>query len=133
MVAAVDEAPQGTRVKAGDLLFRCPRFKYRPCITGNLSHVFLNGHATQRYLGNMNASFAYVEGESLLMALKDVAVSSGSVCTSASSEASYVLRALNVDEDLAQSSLRFGVGRFTTDAEIDYAISLCTKYVTNLR
>ena len=102
-------------------------------ITGNLSHVFLNGHATQRYLGNLNASFAYVEGESLLMALKDVAVSSGSACTSASLEPSYVLRALNVDEDLAHSSLRFGVGRFTTDAEIDYAISLCTKHVTNLR
>jgi len=102
-------------------------------ITTNLTHVFLNGHMTQRYRGNLNASFAYVEGESLLMALKDVAVSSGSACTSASLEPSYVLRALNVDEDLAHSSLRFGVGRFTTEAEIDYAISVCTKHVTNLR
>jgi cysteine desulfurase len=102
-------------------------------ITANLSHVFLNGHATQRYRGNLNASFAYVEGESLLMALKDVAVSSGSACTSASLEPSYVLRALNVDEDLAHSSLRFGIGRFTTEAEIDYAISVCTKHVAKLR
>jgi cysteine desulfurase len=102
-------------------------------ITANLSHVFLNGHATQRYRGNLNASFAYVEGESLLMALKEVAVSSGSACTSASLEPSYVLRALNVDEDLAHSSLRFGIGRFTTDAEIDFAVALCTKHVTNLR
>jgi cysteine desulfurase len=102
-------------------------------ITTNLSHVFLNGHATQRYKGNLNASFAYVEGESLLMALKEVAVSSGSACTSASLEPSYVLRALNVDEDLAHSSLRFGIGRFTTDAEVDFAVSLCTKHVSNLR
>ena len=93
----------------------------------------MNGHASLRYKGNLNASFAYVEGESLLMALKDVAVSSGSACTSASLEPSYVLRALNVDEDLAHSSLRFGIGRFTTDAEIDYAIALCTKHVSNLR
>ena len=74
--------------------------------------------------GNLNLSFAYVEGESLLMALKEVAVSSGSACTSASLEPSYVLRALGVDEDMAHTSIRFGVGRFTTEEEVDHAIEL---------
>jgi len=102
-------------------------------IFNNLSHTFLNGDHSKRYPGNVNISFGFVEGESLLMALKGLAVSSGSACTSASLEPSYVLRALNVDEDLAHSSIRFGIGRFTTDKEIEKAIDLCTTNVTELR
>ena len=82
----------------------------------------LNGHPTERLPGNLNLSFADVHGEALLMALKNVAVSSGSACTSASVEPSYVLRALGVPDDLAHGSLRFGLGRFTTEEEIDYVI-----------
>ena len=80
-----------------------------------MTHVELNGDERQRYYGNINMSFAFVEGESLLMALKDYAVSSGSACTSESLEPSYVLRALGVSEDLAHTSLRIGIGRFTSD------------------
>lgn len=79
-----------------------------------MQNVQLNGDADNRYWGNVNLSFAYVEGESLLMGLKEVAVSSGSACTSASLEPSYVLRALGVDEEMAHTSIRFGIGRFTT-------------------
>jgi cysteine desulfurase len=81
-----------------------------------MQNVQLNGDADNRYWGNVNLSFAYVEGESLLMGLKEVAVSSGSACTSASLEPSYVLRALGVDEEMAHTSIRFGIGRFTTGA-----------------
>ncbi|CAI5729743.1 hypothetical protein KXD40_009322 [Peronospora effusa] len=102
-------------------------------ITDRIEHVVLNGDLEKRYPGNLNLSFAYVEGESLLMALKNIAVSSGSACTSASLEPSYVLRAIGVGEDLAHTSIRFGIGRFTTEAEIDYAIDLCIKHVTRLR
>lgn len=96
-------------------------------------NVVLNGSRHARYPGNLNMSFAYVEGESLLMALKDVAVSSGSACTSASLEPSYVLRALGVDDDMAHTSIRFGLGRFTTEAEVDYAIELAVRHVKRLR
>ena len=102
-------------------------------IMSRVPHVTLNGDEKRRYLGNINLSFAYVEGESLLMALKDVAVSSGSACTSASLEPSYVLRALGVGDDLAHSSIRFGIGRFTTEAEVDYTIELAVKHVERLR
>lgn len=102
-------------------------------IMESIPAVYLNGDPNLRYPGNLNLSFAYVEGESLLMALKEIAVSSGSACTSASLEPSYVLRALSVDEDLAHSSIRFGIGRFTTEAEIDHAISLTKRHVTRLR
>lgn len=84
-------------------------------ITKRIPYAVLNGDETARYLGNLNFSFAYVEGESLLMALKNVAVSSGSACTSASLEPSYVLRALGTDDEMAHSSIRFGIGRFTTE------------------
>jgi len=80
--------------------------------------VTLNGDPDARYAGNLNVSFAHVEGESLLMALKNIAVSSGSACTSASLEPSYVLRALGADDEQAHSSIRFGVGRFTTEKEV---------------
>lgn len=93
----------------------------------------LNGDPVHRYPGNLNYSFAYVEGESLLMALKNVAVSSGSACTSASLEPSYVLRALGADEDMAHSSIRIGIGRFTTTAEVDFTVDLLEKHVKRLR
>lgn len=102
-------------------------------ITDKIPEVILNGHRDKRYPGNVNLSFAYVEGESLLMALKDIAVSSGSACTSASLEPSYVLRAIGVSEDLAHTSIRFGLGRFTTQEEVDYAVDLCVKHVERLR
>ncbi|XP_072371367.1 cysteine desulfurase isoform X1 [Scyliorhinus torazame] len=95
--------------------------------------VVMNGDAEQRYPGCVNLSFAYVEGESLLMALKDVALSSGSACTSASLEPSYVLRAIGADEDLAHSSIRFGIGRFTTEEEVDYTAQKCIQHVQRLR
>ncbi|PON35627.1 Cysteine desulfurase IscS [Parasponia andersonii] len=102
-------------------------------IRAKLEGVVVNGSMERRYAGNLNLSFAYVEGESLLMGLKEVAVSSGSACTSASLEPSYVLRALGVDEDMAHTSIRFGIGRFTTEAEVDHAIELTVNQVEKLR
>ncbi|XP_041375593.1 cysteine desulfurase, mitochondrial-like [Gigantopelta aegis] len=102
-------------------------------ITAACPQVIQNGDPENTYAGCVNLSFAYVEGESLLMALKDVALSSGSACTSASLEPSYVLRAIGADEDLAHSSIRFGIGRFTTEQEIDYTADKCIKHVTRLR
>merc|ERR1712146_531391 len=104
-------------------------------IQGQIDEVVLNGDAPEkfRYPGCVNFGFAYVEGESLLMALKNIAVSSGSACTSASLEPSYVLRALGVEDELAHTSIRFGIGRFTTVEEIDFAVDLIAKHVTRLR
>ncbi|PIN11594.1 Cysteine desulfurase NFS1 [Handroanthus impetiginosus] len=102
-------------------------------IRGKLDGVVVNGSEESRYAGNLNISFAFVEGESLLMGLKEVAVSSGSACTSASLEPSYVLRALGVDEDMAHTSIRYGIGRFTTEEEIDKAVGLTIKQVEKLR
>jgi len=102
-------------------------------ITQRVPHVVLNGDPVHRYPGNVNLSFAYVEGESLLMALKNIAVSSGSACTSASLEPSYVLRAIGLDEELAHTSIRFGIGRFTTQEEVDFAVDLCVRHVERLR
>ncbi|WP_207779221.1 IscS subfamily cysteine desulfurase [Zavarzinia aquatilis] len=102
-------------------------------VKAKLPDVFLNGDETQRIPGNLNLSFAYVEGESLIMGIKDLAVSSGSACTSASLEPSYVLRALGVEEELAHTSIRFGFGRFTTEAEIDYAAETIIGRVSKLR
>ncbi|XP_031617218.1 cysteine desulfurase, mitochondrial [Contarinia nasturtii] len=98
-----------------------------------LPQVIRNGDPNETYPGCVNLSFAFVEGESLLMALKDVALSSGSACTSASLEPSYVLRAIGADEDLAHSSIRFGIGRFTTKEEIEYIADKCIKHVQRLR
>ena len=102
-------------------------------ITDALSDVVLNGDAERRLPGNLNVSFAFVEGEGLMMAIKDVAVSSGSACTSASLEPSYVLRAMGLDEDMAHSSIRFGLGRFNTQAEVDYVAKLVIDKVNRLR
>ena len=99
----------------------------------NLDELYLNGSETNRLPNNLNVSFAYVEGEAMMMAIKDIAVSSGSACTSASLEPSYVLRALGVDVELAHTSIRFGLGRFTTDEEIDYAIAEVITAVNKLR
>ena len=99
----------------------------------DMEEIYINGDLEQRIPGNLNVSFNYVEGESLIMALKDIAVSSGSACTSASLEPSYVLRALGRDDELAHSSIRFTIGRFTTVDEVDYAIELIRKAVIKLR
>jgi len=99
----------------------------------NLDELYINGSMEHRLPHNLNVSFAYVEGESLLMGINDVAVSSGSACTSASLEPSYVLKALGAGDDLAHSSIRFGLGRFTTDEEVDYVVEKLTTVVRRLR
>jgi cysteine desulfurase len=99
----------------------------------NLDEIYINGSMEHRLPHNLNISFAYVEGESLLMGINDVAVSSGSACTSASLEPSYVLKALGAGDDLAHSSIRFGLGRWTTEEEVDYVIDKLTKVVRRLR
>ena len=102
-------------------------------IEDNIPEVVRNGDPAHNYNGCLNYSFAYVEGESLLMSLKNIAVSSGSACTSASLEPSYVLRALGVDDELAHSSLRIGLGRFTSEQEVDFVLELLQTHVTRLR
>ena len=102
-------------------------------IMGTLDECYLNGHPTERLPNNLNISFAYVEGEALLMGVKEIALSSGSACTSATLEPSYVLRALGVGSDLAHSSIRFGLGRFNTDEEVDYTAKRMIEAVTRLR
>ncbi len=107
--------------------------RFMKTIFSSLTDIYLNGDAHMRYPGNINISFAFVEGEGLMMGLKDLAISSGSACTSASLEPSYVLRALGVGEDLAHTSLRIGFGRFTTIEEVDYAANRIISEVTRLR
>lgn len=107
--------------------------KFLKAMKEEVTEIELNGCPENRYFGNLNISFACVEGESLIMALTDIAVSSGSACTSASLEPSYVLRAIGVTEDMAHTSLRIGIGRFTSEAEVDYAIALIGEQVKNLR
>ena len=102
-------------------------------ILSRLDEVYVNGDPVRRLPGNMNLSFAYVEGESLLMALKDIALSAGSACTSASLEPSHVLRALRLPDDLVHSSIRFGLGRFNTAEEIDYTVDRVVEEVSRLR
>jgi cysteine desulfurase len=98
-----------------------------------LDDVYVNGSMEHRLPNNLNMSFAYVEGESLLMGIKDIAVSSGSACTSASLEPSYVLRALGIGDDLAHTSIRFGLGRFNTEEEVDYVADRVIETVRKLR
>jgi cysteine desulfurase len=102
-------------------------------IQDQLDEVYLNGHPEHHLPGNLNVSFAFVEGESLMMGMKELAVSSGSACTSASLEPSYVLKNIGVGEDLAHTSIRFGLGRFTTEEEIDFALAKVVKTVKKLR
>jgi len=109
------------------------RNRLREKIMGRLDEVYINGSTEHRLPGNLNISFAYVEGESLLMGINDVAVSSGSACTSATLEPSYVLKALGTGDDLAHSSIRFGIGRFNTEAEIDYVADRVVDTVERLR
>lgn len=110
------------------------RQRLRQKLWGAIEQIHLNGADDPwRHPGNLNVSFSFVEGEAMLMAIKDVAVSSGSACTSASLEPSYVLRALGVDEELAHSSIRFGLGRFNTEEEVDYVADLVIAQVNRLR
>jgi cysteine desulfurase len=109
------------------------RERLRQGIEAGLDRVQVNGSLAHRLPGNLNVSFAYVEGEALMMAIKDVAVSSGSACTSASLEPSYVLRAMGVPDDMAHSSIRFGLGRFTTEEEVDHVVKLVVAKVKKLR
>lgn len=109
------------------------RNRLRDSIMGRLDEVYINGSMEHRLPGNLNISFAYVEGESLLMGINDIAVSSGSACTSATLEPSYVLKALGTGDDLAHSSIRFGIGRFNTQAEVDYVADRVVETVTRLR
>jgi cysteine desulfurase len=125
-IAATEMAGEAERL-------RQLRERLRQGICGALEDVTLNGHPTVRLPGNLNLSFAYVDGNALLMSLRDVAVSSGSACTSADPEPSYVLRAMGVDEELARSSIRFGLGRFNTSEEIEYVVALVIRVVKHLR
>ncbi|HUO03744.1 MAG TPA: IscS subfamily cysteine desulfurase [Candidatus Binataceae bacterium] len=109
------------------------RNKLHAGLSERLDEIYLNGHPTERLPGNLNMSFAYVEGESLLMGLNDIAVSSGSACTSATLEPSYVIRALGIDDELAHSSIRFGLGRFNTEEEVDFVTGRVEREVKRLR
>ena len=135
MIVAFGKAAELAKEEMADEAIRLEKLRERLYrgITSKLSETYVNGSMEHRLPGNLNISFAFVEGESLMMALKDVAVSSGSACTSASLEPSYVLRALGVGDELAHSSIRFGIGRFTTEEEIDYVIDLVVKSVERLR
>jgi len=125
-LALADMEQEQTRVRA-------LRDRLHQAIVRDLDMVYLNGHPEHRLAGNLNLSFAFVEGEGMMMALKDVAVSSGSACTSASLEPSHVLRACGVEEDLAHTSIRFGLGRFTTEEEVDHVAKLVVEKVKKLR
>src|SRR5262249_13540754 len=109
------------------------RERLRKQLQDRLPETFVNGTLEHRLPGNLNISFAYVEGEAMMMALKDVAVSSGSACTSASLEPSYVLRALGIGEELAHTSIRFGLGRFNTEEEVDFVAKIVIEKVEKLR
>ena len=125
----IAEAEMGAEAERLHML----RDRFYKGITEQLPEVYLNGDLDNRIPGNLNMSFAYVEGEGLMMGIKNLAVSSGSACTSASLEPSYVLRALGVDVELAHTSLRIGLGRFTTEEEVDFAVESIVNEVNRLR
>jgi cysteine desulfurase len=125
-ISAAEMAEEGKRLLA-------LRERLRLGIEARVTNTVLNGSLEHRLPGSLNMSFAYVEGEALMMALKDVAVSSGSACTSASLEPSYVLRAMGVPVEMAHTSIRFGLGRFNTEEEVDYVIDLVVQKVKKLR
>ncbi len=135
LIVGFGKAAEIAKAEMADEAVRIEKLRTRlhKGITAKLTETYVNGSMEHRLPGNLNISFAFVEGESLLMALKDVAVSSGSACTSASLEPSYVLRALGVGEELAHTSIRFGLGRFNTETEVDYVIDLVSKSVERLR
>src|ERR1035437_2464643 len=124
---ALEDMPQESCRMAG------LRNRLRDRIMNRLDEAYINGSMEHRLPGNLNISFAYVEGESLLMGINDIAVSSGSACTSATLEPSYVLKALGTGDDLAHSSIRFGIGRFNTQAEVDYVADKVIEVVKHLR
>ncbi|KAI8985513.1 mitochondrial cysteine desulfurase [Pilobolus umbonatus] len=129
---------EACKVASEEMAYDHQRISYlsNKLITGiqsQIDQVIRNGDPTSTYPGCVNLSFSYVEGESLLMALKDIALSSGSACTSASLEPSYVLRALGADDEMAHSSIRFGIGRFTTEEEIDFVVKRVVEHVDRLR
>jgi cysteine desulfurase len=128
---ACDIMAKEGKVESAKLLILRERLRDR--IMGRLDETYVNGSMEHRLPGNLNISFNFVEGEGLMMAIKDVAVSSGSACTSASLEPSYVLRALGVGDELAHSSIRFGLGRFNTEEEVDYVADLVVGKVKRLR
>ncbi len=119
-------------MKAENVRIRALRDRLWTGLSG-LQEVYMNGDLERRVPHNLNVSFNFVEGESLIMAIKDVAVSSGSACTSASLEPSYVLRALGRSDELAHSSIRFSIGRFTTEQEIEYVVDLVNQKIAKLR
>jgi len=135
LIVGLGKACEISRLEMGEESARTfkLRERLRSKIMGALPETYLNGHPEHRLPGNANISFAYVEGEGLMMGIKDVAVSSGSACTSASLEPSYVLRALGVGDELAHSSIRFGIGRFNTEAEVDFVADLVVREVSRLR
>ena len=122
-----EEMPQESKRLSG------LRDRLKDRIMSGLDEVYINGSMEHRLPNNLNISFAYVEGESLLMGINDIAVSSGSACTSATLEPSYVLKALGTGDDLAHSSIRFGIGRFNTEAEVDYVADRLIEVVRRLR
>ena len=128
------EAFRIARVEMAEESARIRKLRDR-LLTGlkDIEEVYVNGDMDQRVAHNLNISFNYVEGESMLMALKDIAISSGSACTSASLEPSYVLRALGRNDELAHSSIRFTIGRFTTEEEVDFTIHLVKEKIAKLR
>jgi cysteine desulfurase len=134
-IVGFGKAAELSRVEMADEAKRLEALRDRllTYLQTHLKEVHINGSWKHRLPGNLNVSFAYVEGEGLMMALKDVAVSSGSACTSASLEPSYVLRALGVGEEMAHSSIRFGIGRFNTEEEIDYVKAYVVEQVSKLR
>jgi cysteine desulfurase len=135
LIVGFGKACEIAKAEMADEAVRLERLRERLLhgLQSRLTETYVNGSLEHRLPGNLNISFAFVEGESLLMALKDIAVSSGSACTSASLEPSYVLRALGVGDDLAHTSIRFGIGRFNTEGEVDYIIDLVVKAVDRLR
>lgn len=122
-----------TEGAAESVRLRSQRDRLLAGLEKNLDALKVNGHSERRLPGNLNVSFSFVEGEALMMAIKDVSCSSGSACTSASLEPSYVLHAMGIGDDLAHSSIRFGLGRWTTDEEVDYVIDLVSNRVQKLR
>jgi cysteine desulfurase len=124
-LARVEMAQEASRLTA-------LRERLKDGLLRRMDEVYVNGEG-ERLPGNTNLSFAYIEGESLMMALKDIALSTGSACTSASLEPSHVLRALGMDENLIHASIRFGIGRFNTEEEIDYTIDRVAEEVARLR